>query len=63
MELVVRQMNKDGTWDITNTTLKSSSGSDDAVELPVGGDDEIEERTELTVDDVLAVVEEMTMLH
>ena len=62
MELVVRQMNKDGTWDITNTMLKSSPGSDDAVELPVGGDGDTE-ITELTVDDVLAAVEEMTMLH
>jgi DNA damage-binding protein 1 len=61
MELVVRQMNKDGTWDTMNTTFKFSSASDDTAELPVGGD--IDDRTELTVDDVLAVVEEMTMLH
>jgi DNA damage-binding protein 1 len=57
MELVVQHMNKDGTWDIANSSF---SAQDDK-----GTDGETDEknRLELSVDDVLAVVEEMTMLH
>jgi DNA damage-binding protein 1 len=58
MELVVQQMNKDGAWDTTNSTFTGGEEkSSDAVDIDDGN------RLELSVDDVLAVVEEMTMLH
>jgi DNA damage-binding protein 1 len=55
MELVVQQMNKDGTWDTTNDTFKSSPSS--------SNEDAATDMAVLTVADVLSVVEEMTMLH
>jgi DNA damage-binding protein 1 len=59
MELVVQQMNKDGTWDVTNSTF--TGGEDKPAEGSIDMDDG--QKLELSVDDVLAVVEEMTMLH
>ena len=58
MELVVQQMNRDGGWEIDDTAWMAGNAGDDK-----GGDDGDEARAELTVEDVLAVVEEMTMLH
>jgi DNA damage-binding protein 1 len=54
MELVVQSMNKDGTWDISNAYV---SGEDEK------RSDAESSKLELCVDDVLAVVEEMSMLH
>ncbi|KAL3919428.1 MAG: hypothetical protein SGILL_003758, partial [Bacillariaceae sp.] len=57
MELVVQTMNKDGTWEVANVAF---SGKDN--KQADGGTSE-SNKLELSVDDVLAVVEEMTMLH
>jgi len=56
MEKVVQQMNKDGSW--TTSSSKSHFSQDDA---NIGIDDS--QNPQLCVDDVLAVIEEMTMLH
>jgi len=54
MEKVVQQMNKDGSW----TTSSSKSHVDDT-NIDIGDN----QNPQLCVDDVLAVIEEMTMLH
>jgi DNA damage-binding protein 1 len=60
MKLVVQQMNRDGGWEIDDSSF--AAGANEKEEDPnVGMDDD--QRPELSVDDVLAVVEEMTMLH
>ena len=54
MELVVKSMNKDGTWDVANTSFTGQETKQSEDES---------DKLELSVDDVLAVVEEMAMLH
>lgn len=57
MEAVVEELNRDGGWDVDNFALRRNDqdGDEDegAAETPL----------ELTVEDVLAMVEEMTMFH
>jgi DNA damage-binding protein 1 len=59
MELVVQQMNKDGSWTNSNSATHLSGNGED------GNIDHIRDNQnpQLSVDDVLAVIEEMTMLH
>jgi hypothetical protein len=61
MELVVQQMNRDGGWEVDDSAWMAAGGGNDK-ESAEGdpGDDTL---CDLTVEDVLAVVEEMTMLH
>eukprot|EP00934_Nitzschia_sp_Nitz4_P007930 Nitzschia sp. Nitz4//scaffold17_size182527//65374//69935//NITZ4_001847-RA/size182527-processed-gene-0.49-mRNA-1//-1//CDS//3329539319//7920//frame0 len=54
MDKIVQQMNRDGGWDSSDTAFSSGEKNDS---------DETAPRVELSVDDVLAVVEEMSMLH
>jgi DNA damage-binding protein 1 len=55
---VVQQMNWDGGWNIDDLAFSADSNSKES-EAPMDDD----QKPELSVDDVLAVVEEMTMLH
>lgn len=57
MEKVVKEMNRDGGWEADDQAF-ASGGTADKDETMVEG-----ARLELGVEDVLAVVEEMTMLH
>ena len=59
MEKVVKQMNKDGSWTIScsKSQLQPKNFEDASIDI---SDDQ---RPQLCVDDVLAVIEEMTMLH
>ena len=60
MELIVRQMNRDGGWEMDDPAFTAAAEKDgDAAIAP----DMEDTRPELAVEDVLAVVEEMTMLH
>jgi DNA damage-binding protein 1 len=61
MELVVRQMNRDGGWEIDDPAFSAGGSNEKDDKGDVGMEDD--QRPELAVDDVLAVVEEMTMLH
>jgi DNA damage-binding protein 1 len=54
MEAVVKEMNRDGGWDIDEIAFRSENDKDTDDEDMSG---------ELTVDDVLSMVEEMSMLH
>jgi DNA damage-binding protein 1 len=54
MEAVVNEMNRDGGWEIDDVMLRSENDQD-------MDDEDVSE--ELTVDDVLSMVEEMSMLH
>jgi DNA damage-binding protein 1 len=62
MELVVQQMNRDGGWEIDDPAF-TAAGNNNEKEGDGNADMADEERPELAVEDVLAVVEEMTMLH
>ena len=57
MEAVVKELNRDGGWDIDNFAVRNQIGDDD------GADEAMENELELSVEDVLAMVEEMTMFH
>jgi DNA damage-binding protein 1 len=59
MEMVVKEVNRDGGWDIDSFTLRRNQHGDDEDE---DGED-LENQLALTVEDVLAMVEEMTMFH
>jgi hypothetical protein len=59
MELVVQQMNKDGSWTNSNSTTNLSGNGEDGNIDNIGDN----QNPQLSVDDVLAVIEEMTMLH
>jgi DNA damage-binding protein 1 len=60
MELVVKEMNREGRWEVDEAVISEAKrGSTKRSEEQ----DEDQTRSELTVDDVLAMVEEMTMLH
>lgn len=57
MALIVEGMNMDGGWDLNGAEVRSPRESE-------GGDDAMQsDLSDLTVEDVLAMVEEMTMLH
>jgi len=58
MEAVVKEMNRDGGWDIDSFALRRNEQDDDEEE-----DNSMKNQLELTVEDVLAMVEEMTMFH
>jgi DNA damage-binding protein 1 len=60
MEEVVKAMNRDGGWEVDDAVLR------DPGKRPESGNDEQDEeqaRSDLTVDEVLAMVEEISMLH
>lgn len=57
MEAVVKELNRDGGWDIDNFAVRNQIGDDDEA------DEAMENELELSVEDVLAMVEEMTMFH
>jgi DNA damage-binding protein 1 len=59
MQEVVQQMNRDGGWELDDPAF-SAAGSNDRESAMAVEDDG---RPELSVEDVVAVVEEMTMLH
>ena len=59
MEKVVHQMNKDGSWTTSSSKSHFSSGNADDTNIDI----EDNQNPQLSVDDVLAVIEEMTMLH
>ena len=58
MQLVVDQMNRDGGWEVEDSSF-STSGANDKRNDEMNDDD----RPELVLEDVLAVIEEMTMMH
>ena len=59
MEKVVHQMNKDGSWTTSSSKSHFSSSNADDTNIDI----EDNQNPQLSVDDVLAVIEEMTMLH
>jgi DNA damage-binding protein 1 len=59
MERVVQQMNKDGSWTTSSSTSHLSGNNVDDANIDIGDN----QSPQLCVDDVLAVIEEMTMLH
>jgi len=59
-EAVVNEMNRDGGWEVDDAIAVRSDENGDSGD---GATDDAEDRPELSVDDVLAMVEEMTMLH
>ena len=65
MELIVQEMNRDGSWDVDDTRIPSRSGvTVGDANSNSGLHDEMEiQRYTLSVEDVLAMVEEMTMIH
>lgn len=58
MQRVVDQMNRDGGWEVEDSSF-STSGANDKRNDEMNDDD----RPELVLEDVLAVIEEMTMMH
>jgi DNA damage-binding protein 1 len=65
MEAVVREMNRDGAWEVDRGTMSAggtregvTTGDKDAEQM-----DDTVEYPELVVEDVVAMVEEMAMLH
>ncbi len=58
MERVVKEMNQDGGWDADDSAFATRTSAGEKDETMID-----ESRPELAVEDVLAVVEEMTMLH
>lgn len=64
MQAIVAEMNRDGCWEFDDAILRG--GSDDPKDKSKDQGDSTaidEDSHELSVDDVLAMVEEMTMLH
>jgi DNA damage-binding protein 1 len=61
MELVVQQMNRDGGWEIDDSAFTAAGANEKDAATATSMEDD--ERPELAVEDVLAVVEEMIMLH
>jgi len=59
MEKVVQQMNKDGSWTTSSSRSHLPGNNVDDSNADIGDN----QRPQLCVDDVLAVIEEMTMLH
>mmetsp|Transcript_10401 Transcript_10401/g.26164 ORF Transcript_10401/g.26164 Transcript_10401/m.26164 type:complete len:1472 (+) Transcript_10401:265-4680(+) len=59
MEKVVQQMNKDGSWTTSSSRSHFSRNNMDDTNIDIGDS----QNPQLCVDDVLAVIEEMTMLH
>lgn len=63
MQAVADEMNRDGGWEIDDSVMLQRAGhAEKKDDDQLTGDVEIE-RPELTVDDVLAMVEEIIMLH
>ena len=65
MEIIVQEMNRDGGWDIDDTLQSRSGATGGGVNndnSSLNDDMEIQRYT-LSVEDVLAMVEEMTMMH
>ena len=61
MEAVCAEMNRDGGWEVDDAVARRREDKE-GVETGESVDD-AEDRPELSVDDILAMVEEMTMLH
>ena len=67
MEAIVAEMNRDGSWEFDDSILRGGSAdpkekTNDPEEAGAAAADD-EDLHALSVDDVLAMVEEMTMLH
>lgn len=66
MEAVVHQMNRDGGWEIDSGAMAASGSRDETSGEKRGASTESDSgdaHIELTVEDVVAMVEEMAMLH
>ena len=66
MDAVVTEMNRDGGWDFDDAVVRTHEDRKDKTgeqDENAAVSEEEEDRPELSVDDVLAMVEEMTMLH
>ena len=66
MELVVREMNRDGAWEVDRGTMSTAVGRDGGIGGDKGDanlDVDPVDHPELVVEDVVAMVEEMAMLH
>jgi DNA damage-binding protein 1 len=61
MDAIVEEMNREGGWDVEDNTLQNQGGKTRG-QVDSVNETEINRFT-LSVDDVLAMVEEMTMLH
>jgi DNA damage-binding protein 1 len=65
MEIVVREMNRDGAWEVDRGTMSTASGRDGGSGEKGDANPEVDpvDHPELIVEDVVAMVEEMAMLH
>jgi hypothetical protein len=67
MQTIVAEMNRDGSWDFDDSVLRRGGDEPkDKISNQEGSatpKDNEDDRHELSVDDVLAMVEEMAMLH
>lgn len=61
MEAVVKELNRDGGWDVDNFTVRSHQQL--VEEVDDATDEAMTNELELAVEDVIAMVEEMTMFH
>jgi DNA damage-binding protein 1 len=63
MEAIAAEMNRDGGWEVDDASARARSEEKDGGVEAADSVDDAEDRPELSVDDILAMVEEMTMLH
>lgn len=65
MEAVVHEMNRDGAWEVDRGTMSSAGGRDgsEGDKNDSNPDADSVDHPELVVEDVVAMVEEMAMLH
>ena len=67
MEAVVHEMNRDGAWEVDRGAMSTAGGRDGATGAGEKGEaepgDDTVDYPELVVEDVVAMVEEMAMLH
>lgn len=63
MEVIVTEMNRDGGWDFDDVSIRTREDQNGKTGDQEESVDRPEVSVELSVDDVLAMVEEMTMLH
>jgi len=62
MEAVVLEMNRDGSWEVDRGTMSAAVGRDGS-DKEANPDADSIDHPELVVEDVVAMVEEMAMLH
>lgn len=65
MEAVVHEMNRDGSWEVDRGTMSAGGGRDgsSSEKNDSNADENLTDYPELLVEDVVAMVEEMAMLH